>query len=102
MDSTVLTLDSFRPAGRPTAREIISHRKKNLLTKKYPSWDFVDVSQLGYEGDCRGFETPVGQVLYEFKSYDHNVNRDQINKFIRDLDHTNINYGRDIPTITMN
>ena len=66
---------------------------RNLLTKKYPSWNFVDVSQLGYEGDCRAFETPVGQILYEFKSYDHNVNRDQISKFVRDLDHTNINYG---------
>ena len=54
---------------------------------------FKDVSRQGYEGDCRAFETPVGQILYEFKSYDHNVNREQIYKFIRDLDHTNIKYG---------
>ncbi len=66
---------------------------RNILMKTYTSWNFVDVSQVGYEGDCRAFETPVGQILYEFKSYDHNVNREQISKFIRDLDHTNIKYG---------
>ena len=44
---------------------------------------FLDVSQIGYEGDCRAFETPIGQILYEFKNYDHNVNRDQVSKFIR-------------------
>lgn len=66
---------------------------RNILMKTYTSWDFVDVSQIGYEGDCRAFETPVGQILYEFKSYDHNVNREQVSKFIRDLDYTNIRYG---------
>lgn len=66
---------------------------RSLLTKQYPQWSFLDVSQEGYNADCRAFETPIGQILYEFKSYDHNVNRDQISKFIRDLDHTNIKYG---------
>jgi hypothetical protein len=66
---------------------------RSILTKQYPQWSFLDVSQEGYNADCRAFETPVGQILYEFKSYDHNVNRDQISKFVRDLDHTNIKYG---------
>ena len=66
---------------------------RDILTKTYSSWSFVDVSQEGYEADCRAFETPIGQILFEFKSYDHNVNRDQIAKFIRDLEHTNIQYG---------
>ena len=66
---------------------------RDILTKTYPSWSFLDVSQEGYGADCRAFDTPVGQILFEFKSYDHNVNRDQISKFIRDLDHTNIQYG---------
>ena len=66
---------------------------RSLLTKQYPQWSFLDVSQEGYNADCRAFETPVGQILYEFKSYDHNVNRDQIAKFVRDLEHTNIKYG---------
>ena len=66
---------------------------RDILTKTYPSWSFLDVSQQGYGADCRAFETPVGQILFEFKSYDHNVNREQIAKFIRDLEHTNIKYG---------
>ena len=66
---------------------------RSLLTRQYPQWSFIDVSQEGYNADCRAFETPVGQILYEFKSYDHNVNRDQISKFVRDLEHTNIKYG---------
>ena len=66
---------------------------RSLLNKQYPQWSFMDVSQEGYNADCRAFETPVGQILYEFKSYDYNVNRDQITKFIRDLEHTNIKYG---------
>jgi len=66
---------------------------RSLLTRQYPQWSFIDVSQEGYNADCRAFETPVGQILYEFKSYDHNVNREQISKFVRDLEHTNIKYG---------
>ena len=66
---------------------------RSLLNKQYPQWSFMDVSQEGYNADCRAFETPVGQILYEFKSYEYNVNREQITKFIRDLEHTNIKYG---------
>lgn len=66
---------------------------RSLLNKQYPQWSFIDVSQEGYNADCRAFETPVGQILYEFKSYEYNVNREQITKFIRDLEHTNIRYG---------
>lgn len=66
---------------------------RSILNKQYPQWSFLDVSQEGYNADCRAYETPVGQILYEFKSYDYNVNRDQINKFIRDLKYTNIKYG---------
>ena len=66
---------------------------RDILIKNYSSWSFLDVSKEGYEGDCKAFETPVGQILYEFKNYDYNVNRDQVNKFIRDLNHTNIKYG---------
>ncbi len=66
---------------------------RDILVKQYPSWEFIDVSQEGYEADCRAYKTPVGQILYEFKNYDYNVNKDQITKFHRDLEHTNIKYG---------
>ena len=66
---------------------------RHSLIQRYPEWDFIDVSQAGYEADCRANKTPIGTILYEFKNYDYNVNREQIIKFVRDLDHTNINYG---------
>ena len=66
---------------------------RNILNKYYNNWSFEDVSQEGYGGDCRASCTPVGDILYEFKNYDYNVNKDQITKFIRDLEHTNISYG---------
>ena len=66
---------------------------RDILIKNYPQWNIIDVSQTGYEADCRAIDTPVGPILYEFKNYDHNVNRDQVSKFVRDLEHTNIKYG---------
>ena len=50
------------------------------LIQRYPEWDFSDVTHVGHEGDCRA-KTPHGEILYEFKSYDTNVNRDQLKKF---------------------
>ena len=62
------------------------------LIQKYPSWDISDVTYIGHEGDCRA-KTPFGELLYEFKSYDTNVNRDQLNKFYKDLETTGIKHG---------
>ena len=59
-----------------------------LLNHKYPSWSFKDVSKEAYEGDCRALKTDIGELLYEFKCYDTNVNREQIIKFHRDMDNT--------------
>lgn len=66
---------------------------RDILIKNYPQWNIIDVSQTGYEADCRAIDTPVGPILYEFKNYDYNVNREQVSKFVRDLEHTNIKYG---------
>ena len=62
------------------------------LIQNYPSWDISDVTYIGHEGDCRA-KTPFGEILYEFKSYDTNVNREQLNKFYKDLETTGIKYG---------
>ena len=62
------------------------------LIQRYPNWDISDVTYIGHEGDCRA-KTPFGELLYEFKSYDTNVNREQINKFYKDLETTGIKYG---------
>jgi hypothetical protein len=63
------------------------------LIENYPTWEFIDVTQNGHEGDCRAKMTPIGDILYEFKSYDTNVNKEQIKKFYYDLDTTGIKYG---------
>ena len=62
------------------------------LIQKYPTWDISDVTYIGHEGDCRA-KTPFGEILYEFKSYDTNVNREQLNKFYKDLETTGLKYG---------
>jgi len=62
------------------------------LNQQYPEWEFSDVTHVGHEGDCR-VKTPVGEILYEFKSYDTNVNKEQLNKFYKDLDTTGIKLG---------
>jgi len=64
-----------------------------LLNDKYPSWSFYNISQESYEGDCRAIESDIGPILYEFKCYDTNINRDQILKFHRDLEYTGVKYG---------
>tara|TARA_B000000532_G_C18844191_1_gene396431 strand:- start:45 stop:1286 length:1242 start_codon:yes stop_codon:yes gene_type:complete len=62
------------------------------LTIQYPQWEFIDVTHVGHEGDCRA-KTHIGDILYEFKSYDTNVNREQILKFYKDLETTGIKLG---------
>jgi len=62
------------------------------LTQQYPDWEFSDVTHVGHEGDCRAI-SPIGEILYEFKSYDTNVNREQLNKFYKDLETTGIKLG---------
>jgi len=62
------------------------------LSRQYPEWDFVDVAHVGHEGDCRAM-SPIGEILYEFKSYDTNVNKEQLNKFYKDLETTGIKMG---------
>ena len=70
------------------AEDLCIHR----LIQQYPDWDFVDVTYVGHEGDCRAI-TPIGEILYEFKSYDTNVNKEQLKKFYKDLETTGIKLG---------
>lgn len=62
------------------------------LIMRYPQWEFIDVTHVGHEGDCRA-KSPIGDILYEFKSYDTNVGRDQLQKFYKDLETTGIKLG---------
>ena len=62
------------------------------LIQQYPEWSFQDVTHVGHEGDCRA-TSPIGEILYEFKSYDSNVNKEQIQKFYNDLRLTGVKLG---------
>ena len=62
------------------------------LIQQYSEWEFLDVAHVGHEGDCR-CNSPYGKILYEFKSYDTNVNREQLKKFYNDLEITGIKLG---------
>ena len=73
--------------------EISENICRKLLSKKYTNWEFNDVSSDNYSGDCRAIHTDIGEILYEFKNYDTNVNREQVIKFHRDLEYTGIQYG---------
>ena len=73
--------------------EISENICRKLLAKKYSDWEFNDVSHESYSGDCRAINTSIGDILYEFKNYDTNVNREQVSKFHRDLEYTGIQYG---------
>jgi len=63
-----------------------------ILTEYYSSWDITDVSSRGYEGDCKAI-TEFGTILYEFKAYDTNIPKKEIEKFHRDLYHTGVKFG---------
>jgi len=62
------------------------------LIQQYPEWEFKDVTFIGHEGDCRA-KTPIGEILYEFKSYDTNVPAKQLKKFYKDLETTGLKLG---------
>ena len=46
------------------------------LIQQYPEWEFNDVALIGHEGDCRAI-SPIGEILYEFKSYNTNVRKNK-------------------------
>jgi len=63
------------------------------LSQQYPTWEFNDMTQIGHQGDCHAINTPIGDILYEFKNYSYNVNKEQIRKFHLDLENTGIKFG---------
>ena len=65
----------------------------NSLIKKYPDWKIENISATGHEGDCCIYSDKYGKILYEFKTYTTNVNKEEIYKFKKDVDSTNSLYG---------
>ena len=64
----------------------------NTLIKKYPNMEVINTSGTDHEGDCC-MKCNYGKILYEFKTYTTNVNKEEINKFKKDIKTTNSNYG---------
>jgi len=63
----------------------------SVLNSLYPSAEVRDTTGLKASGDfiMRRLDKPV--ILFETKEYDHNMTKDEIAKFIRDIDTQNIN-----------
>lgn len=62
----------------------------SVLTSLFPSAEIRDTTGLKASGDfiMRRLDKPV--ILFETKEYDHNMTKDEIAKFIRDVDTQNI------------
>jgi hypothetical protein len=55
----------------------------------FPHYDIQNMSNTAYEADFQ-IGTEFGKVLLEVKTYSASVNRDQLDKFYRDIDRTGV------------
>lgn len=61
----------------------------NLLNQAFPTAEIVDSTSDGHSGDFRVKRASKHDVLIENKDYQRNVSPDELDKFIRDIDHQN-------------
>ena len=63
----------------------------SVLKDMYPSSDLVNTAGKGYSGDfvMKRVNKPV--IMFENKEYDNIVDKDEVSKFIRDIDIQNVN-----------
>lgn len=69
------------------------HLAIRTLKQKYPNFEIEDRTGIGHEGDCYVYSDEYGKILFEFKTYTNSINKDEVNKFKRDVDSTNSSYG---------
>jgi hypothetical protein len=60
------------------------NRLSNLLTKMFPTGEILDKSNIKESGDFHLKRENKDTILLETKEYDRNVNKDEVDKFIRD------------------
>jgi hypothetical protein len=60
------------------------NRLENTLNKMFPSDEIINVSGIKESGDFHLKRINQDTILIETKEYDRNVNRDEVDKFIRD------------------
>ena len=63
----------------------------DTLTSMYPSSEIKNTSGLKASGDFIMVRTDKLPIMFENKEYEQNVNKDEITKFIRDIDLQNTN-----------
>ena len=63
----------------------------SVLTSLYPSAEVQDTTGMKASGDFILKRLDKAPVLIETKDYNHNINKDEIAKFIRDIDTQNMN-----------
>tara|TARA_B100001287_G_scaffold276668_1_gene288583 strand:+ start:294 stop:1829 length:1536 start_codon:yes stop_codon:yes gene_type:complete len=63
----------------------------SILTSLYPSSDIMDTTGMKASGDFILKRLDKPNILLENKDYSHNINKDEVSKFIRDIDTQNMN-----------
>lgn len=63
----------------------------SVLTSLYPSAEVQDTTGMKASGDFILKRLDKSPILVETKDYNHNINKDEIAKFIRDIDTQNMN-----------
>lgn len=63
----------------------------SVLTSLYPSAEVQDTTGMKASGDFILKRLDKAPILVETKDYNHNINKDEIAKFIRDIDTQNMN-----------
>jgi hypothetical protein len=65
---------------------------ENHIFTAFPHYGVHNMSQTPHEADYQ-IQADYGKVLLEIKTYSHTVNRDQIEKFYKDIERTGIQLG---------
>ena len=63
----------------------------SVLTSLFPSSEITDTTGMKASGDFILKRIDKSPILIENKDYTHNINKDEISKFIRDVDSQNMN-----------
>lgn len=63
----------------------------SILNTIYPSAEVKDTTGTKASGDFIMTRTEKPNILFENKEYDHNINKEEVSKFIRDIDTQNTN-----------
>jgi hypothetical protein len=67
------------------------HRLKSVLDELYTSADIQNTTGIKASGDFIMKRTDLPTILFENKEYDYNIPKDEVQKFMRDVENQNTN-----------